>query len=73
MPPPEPTLVRLTQSFQGQLERIYTRAGSLTAARWDALGAWNELDVGQMKCEELADDLRSAKRALAEREAAHNE
>ena len=49
MPPPEPTLVRLTQSFQGQLERIYTRAGSLTAARWDALGAWNELDVDRFR------------------------
>ena len=49
MPPPEQTLVRLTRSFQGQLERIYTRAGSLTAARWDALGAWNELDVDRFR------------------------
>lgn len=45
----------------------------LEAATAAEQSAWNELDLGQMKCEELADDLRSAKHELAEREAAHSE
>lgn len=45
----------------------------LEAATAAEQSAVNELNVGQAKCEELADDLRSAKRELAHRQALNNE
>lgn len=45
--PSEAAAVRVTESFQRTLERIYRRTGALTVARWDALGSWNDADVAR--------------------------
>lgn len=62
--PSESASVQLTERFQARLANIGQRASRLTAAEWDALGSWNEVDITRF-AERVNPALTAARQATA--------